>query len=120
MMRAREANSNVILRRRLASASRRLEGWKQARSLFPSFETAVLRTASSELVNLSWGRANFNCQVHAMMILWIAVDQEDRERARRIIGGVPRAEPCQGSGPVGASAHARAGTRPARATLHGS
>src|SRR5580704_11937061 len=35
----RATNTNVILRRTLASASGRLEGWPQTPSLLPSFET---------------------------------------------------------------------------------
>jgi hypothetical protein len=38
-------NSAVILRRPLALASGRLEGWPQARSLLPSFETATGKSA---------------------------------------------------------------------------
>jgi hypothetical protein len=44
---------SVILRSPLASASERLEGWKQTPSLLPSFETvARKRATSSEPVNL--------------------------------------------------------------------
>src|SRR5262249_43236194 len=40
-----QTNSAVILRRPFASANGRLEGWPQARSALPSFETAARYTS---------------------------------------------------------------------------
>ena len=50
--RGRSTNTNVILRRPLAQASGRLEGWRHAPSLRPSFETVArdqLKYAVAEL-----------------------------------------------------------------------
>jgi hypothetical protein len=41
------SNKLSVILRSSARSAERLEGWKQTRCVWPSFETAVLRTASS-------------------------------------------------------------------------